>query len=190
MKLRTALTASLALASTLPAFAAPETYVIDPDHTNVTFELRHFKTSTIRARFDKKSGTITIDPVAKTGSADITIDLTSIDSNVAMFDKTAKGANIFNTERYPEAMFAARQFRFDGDKVTQVSGDLTMVGQTHPVTLNATNYNCYQSPVAKKSICGGDFETTIARSQWNINFGTPFLSDEIKLLIQIEAFKQ
>lgn len=190
MKFRTALATSLAVAATVPAFAATETYVIDPEHTNVTFELRHFKTSTIRARFDKKSGTITVDPAAKTGSADITIDLTSIDSGVAGFDKAAKGANVFNVERFPEATFTAKQFRFDGDKVTQVSGDLTMVGQTHPVSLNATNYNCYQSPVSKKSVCGGDFETTIARNQWNINYGTPFLADEIKLLIQIEAFKQ
>ena len=190
MKITSALVTSLAFVASAPVIAAPATYTIDPDHTFVTFGERHFKTSTIRARLDKKAGMITLDTAAKTGRAEVTIDMTSVDSGVAGFDKTAKGNNIFNVERYPEAMFTGMQFRFDGDKVTQVSGDLTLIGQTHPVTLNATHFNCYQSPLAKREICGGDFEATIARSEWNINYAAPFVSDEVKLVIQIEAIKQ
>ena len=74
--------ASVLAASTLAvvgaAHAAPATYAIDPTHTFVTFEAKHFGTSTNRGRFDKKSGTVTLDKVAKTGSVDLTLDMASI----------------------------------------------------------------------------------------------------------------
>jgi polyisoprenoid-binding protein YceI len=73
--------ASVLAASTLAvvgaAHAAPATYAIDPTHTFVTFEAKHFGTSTNRGRFDKKSGTVTLDKVAKTGSVDLTLDMAS-----------------------------------------------------------------------------------------------------------------
>ena len=53
---------------------------------------------------------------------------------------------------------------FDGDKVKSVSGTLTLAGQTQPVTLTASNFNCYQNPMLKREVCGGDFETTLVRS--------------------------
>ncbi|MBP7132185.1 MAG: YceI family protein, partial [Aquabacterium sp.] len=68
------------------AHAAPATYAIDPTHTFVTFEAKHFGTSTNRGRFDKKSGTVTLDKVAKTGSVDITLDMASINTGTANFD--------------------------------------------------------------------------------------------------------
>ncbi len=177
------------LVATALANAEPVSYMIEPSHTSVVFETKHFGTSTIRVRFNAKSGTITIDPAAKTGMANIVIDAASVTSGVPDFNGALKGAKFFNVETYPEATFAATDFRFDGDKVTQVSGNLTIVGKTSPVTLNATNYNCYQSPIFKKQVCGGDFVTTVKRSDWNMNTGIPFMSDDTKLLIQIEAIR-
>ena len=72
----------------------------------------------------------------------------------------------------------------------EVTGNLTLLGQTHPVTLKATKFNCYTNPLVKREVCGGDFETTIARSQWGISYGVPGIPDNIRLLIQIEAIKQ
>ncbi len=180
---------ALFAAATL-ANAEPVSYSVEPMHTSAVFEVRHFGTSTLRARFNVRSGTITIDPAAKTGKADIVIDSSSVSSGVPSFDQSLKGAKFFNVETYPDVTFAATDFRFDGDKVTQVSGYLTIIGKTNPVTLNATNYNCYQSPLFKnKQVCGGDFVTTIKRSEWNLNVGIPFMSDDTKLLIQIEAVR-
>jgi polyisoprenoid-binding protein YceI len=186
-KISTALLGAALLAATTIASAEPATYTIDPNHTSVVFEAKHFGTSTIRARLPGKSGTITIDPTAKTGRANIVVDVSAINSGIPTFDERLKKADLFNAERFPEATFVASDFRFDGDRVTQVSGNLTILGNTNPVTLDATGYNCYQSPMLKKQVCGGDFETTIKRSQWNINYGTPFIPDDIRLLIQIEA---
>ena len=184
--IRTSMGVALFAATTL-AGAAPSSYSVDPEHSSATFEVRHFGTSTIRTHFVAKSGTVTIDPAAKTGKADIVIDGSSLLSGVPALDQALKGATFFNAKTYPDINFAATDFRFDGDKITQVSGNLTVIGKTNPVTLSATNYNCYQNPLSKKQVCGGDFVATIKRSEWNLNTGIPFISDDTKLLIQIEA---
>lgn len=182
--------ATALLAVTGIARAESATYQIEPTHTYVTFEARHFGTSTNRGRFDKKEGTITLDRAAKTGKADITIDTTSINTGFAMFDGHLKSENFLKSAAFPTARFVADQFSFDGDKVSAVTGTLTLRGQTRPVTLTATNYNCYDSPFFKREVCGGDFETTIQRSDFGMTYGLPVVPDDIKLLIQIEAVKQ
>lgn len=180
--------ASLLALSSL-AFAEPTSYTVEPNHSSVTFEAKHFGTSTVRARFATKSGSITVDPAARTGKATIVIDTNSVMSGIPKFDTHLKTGDFLSADKYPEAIFTATAFTFEGDKVTQVTGDLTMLGKSNPVTLKSTTYNCYQSPAFKKQVCGGDFETTILRSQWNINYGIPFVPDSVKLLIAIEATK-
>ena len=59
------------------------------------------------------------------------------------------------------------------------------------VTLKASKFNCYQNPMLKREVCGGDFETTIQRSQWGMNWGLNYgFPDNVKLLVQVEAVKQ
>lgn len=70
-------------------------------------------------------------------------------------------------------------------------GNLTLLGQTHPVTLTATKFNCYTNPRNKAYTCGGDFETTIDRTQWGMNAATDLDSmKKVKLNIQVEAAKK
>jgi polyisoprenoid-binding protein YceI len=183
------LAASL-LVTTGLAQAESATYSVEPTHTYVTYEARHFGTSTNRGRFDKKEGSITIDRAAKTGKADITIDMTSVSTGLALFDKHMKGENFFRVTDFPTAQFVGDKFTFDGDKITAVAGTLTLLGKAQPVTLTATHYNCYDSPFLKREVCGGDFETTIQRSAYGMTYGLPGIPDNIRLLIQIEAVKQ
>ncbi|MFM7295446.1 MAG: YceI family protein [Burkholderiales bacterium] len=182
----TALVFSMASPS---AQAQSATYMVEPTHTFVTWEAKHFGTSTSRGRFDKKSGSITIDRKAKTGKAEITIDMKSMNTGVAPFDKHLTGDDFFAAEKFPEAKFVGTGFKFDGDKVVEVAGTLTMRGKTNPVTLKGTAFNCYMSPFVKREVCGGDFETTITRSQYDMSYGLPGIPDAIRLLIQIEAIK-
>ena len=182
--------ATTLLAATGIAHAESATYNLEPTHTYVTFEARHFGTSTNRGRFDKKEGSITLDRAAKTGKADITIDTASINTGLALFDSHLKGDNFLKAKEFPTAKFVGDKFSFDGDKVTAVSGTLTLLGKARPVTLTATNYNCYDSPFFKREVCGGDFETTIQRTDYGMGYGMPIIPDDIKLLIQIEAIKQ
>ncbi|MEF7615319.1 YceI family protein [Aquincola sp. MAHUQ-54] len=185
---------ALALAATFVALAAPahaNTYAIDPTHTFVTFEIDHFGTSTNRARFDKKEGSVSFDRAAKTGKVEITIDTTSVNSGTAPFDKHLQSKDILNAAEFPTAKFVADKFSFNGDKVTEVGGSLTLLGKTLPVTLKANKFNCYNSPMLKREVCGGDFETTIARSQFGVNYGLNYgFSDNVRLIVQVEAVKQ
>lgn len=171
--------------------AAPSTYAIDPTHTFVTFEAPHFGTSTNRGRFDKTSGTVTFDRAGKSGKVDVTIETASINTGVAPFNKHLQGDDFFASEQFPTARFVGDKFVFNGDKVTEVAGQLTLRGKTHPVTLKANNFNCYMNPMLKREVCGGDFEATIQRSLWGVNWGLNMgQPDSARLLIQVEAIKQ
>ena len=187
---KTLLTCLLA-AGAVTAHAESVTYAIDPSHTFVTFEANHMGTSTLRGRFDKKEGSVTLDKASKSGKADITIDATSIDTGVAALDTHLKSKDFFNAAEFTTAKFSADKFHFNGDKVSEVTGTLTLLGKTQPVTLKATNFNCYVNPMLKREVCGGDFDTTITRTQYGMSYGLAYgLPDNIHLLIQIEAVKQ
>ena len=189
--IRSSLIATTLAAATLSAQAQSATYAVDPTHTFATFEIDHFGASTNRGRFDKKSGTVQLDKAGKTGRVELTIDTTSINSGTAAFDKHLQSKDFFNTAEFPTAKFVADKFVFNGDKVSEVNGSLTLLGKTHPVTLKASKFNCYMSPMLKVEVCGGDFETTLVRSSygmgWGLNFG---FSDNVRLVVQVEAVKQ
>lgn len=183
-----ALSAALLCGMASTAHAETANYEVEPTHTFVTVEVMHFKTSTLRIRFDDVQGTIAADAKQNKGTADIKIKAGSVDSGTKDFDDHLKSADFFNAEKYPEITFAGKSFEYKNDKLATVGGDLTLLGQTHPVTLKNTNYNCYFQPVLKKNICGGDFETTIKRSEWGMNWGIDMgIPDEVKILVQIEA---
>ncbi|MGD9835831.1 MAG: YceI family protein [Piscinibacter sp.] len=184
------LLATALLAAAGFAQAQSATYTIDPTHTFVNFEAKHFGTSTLRGRFDKKEGAVQFDRAGKSGKAEITIDIGSVSTGVGPLDGHLKSKDFFNAAEFATAKFVSDKFVFDGDKVTEVSGSLTMLGKSNPVTLKASNFNCYQNPMLKREVCGGDFETTITRSQWGMTYGLPGIPDNIRLLIQIEAVKQ
>jgi polyisoprenoid-binding protein YceI len=172
------------------AHAQATTYNIDASHTFVTWEAIHFGTSTSRGRFDKKEGSIQIDRAAKSGRIDVTIDTSSVSTGLAFFDKALRGKNFFDTDNHPTARFVADRINFDGNNVQSAAGQLTMLGKTLPVTVIAIRFNCYESPFVKREVCGGDFEATVQRSLWGMTSTIPAASDNVKLLIQVEAVKQ
>jgi polyisoprenoid-binding protein YceI len=172
------------------AQAESVTYTIEPTHTQVFFEAKHFGTSTNRGRWDKKEGTVTLDKAAKTGKVELTLDTASISTGIGPFDGHLKSKDFFNVAEFPTAKFVGDKFTFNGDKVTSVAGELTLLGKTNPVTLTASSFNCYQNPMLKREVCGGDFEATILRSQWGMGYGLPGIPDSVRLLIQVEAVKQ
>lgn len=172
--------------------AAPATYAIDPSHTFATFEIDHMGTTTNRARFDKKQGTVEFDREGKAGKVEVTLDMTSVNSGTPGFDKHLQSADIFNTAKFPTAKFVSDKFVFEGDKVKEVTGQLTLLDKTQPVTFKANKFNCYPSPMLqKREVCGGDFEATIDRTAFGLDYGTNFgAAKQVRLVLQIEAVKQ
>ena len=185
---------ALAACATLAAFAAPAQaadYVIEPTHTFASFEITHFGAAKNRARFDKKEGTVQFDKAGKSGKVDITFDVASVNTGTAAFDKHLQSADIYDVAKLPTAKFVSDKFHFEGDKVKSVEGQLTLLGKTQPVTLKANQFACYDSPMLKREVCGGDFEATIDRTAFGLNYGVDWgFPKNVRLVVQIEAVKQ
>lgn len=171
------------------AYAAPVTYTIDSTHTFPSFEIGHMGFSTQRGRFNKTTGTIVLDRAAKKASVDISIDANSISTGLEKLEAHLRAEDFFDVAKYPTITFKSTGATFKGDKLATVSGDLSMHGVTKPVTLTVTAFHCGHNPVYKKDACGADAVTTLKRSDFGINYALPAVSDEIKLLMQIEAHK-
>ncbi len=173
-----------------PAFAAPETYLVDPNHTYPRFEYNHFGYSNQIQRFNKTSGTIVFDRAAKTGSVDIVIDARSVDTGYALFNEHIQGEDFFDTAKYPTITYKSTAVRFDGDKPVAVEGLLTVKGITRPVTLNLGSFQTMPHPIVKKDALGANASARIKRSEFNAGKYAPHVSDDVTLTIAVEALKQ
>ncbi len=185
------LVAVLAAIMAMPV-AAQEIYVLDPVHSQPVFEARHIGYSMQFGSFGKVHGTMTIDRAAKSGMVDVTIESASIRTFDARLDAIVKGERFFNVEKFPNVTFRSASLKFDGDRITGVDGELTMVGVTRPVTLKVANFTCGENPFNKKPMCGCDASATIKRSDWGMVAGLPAGApgDEILLRIPVEAYRQ
>ncbi|WP_398309841.1 YceI family protein [Zoogloea sp.] len=182
---------TLAIAATLStaAFAAPETYTIEGTHTFPRFEYSHFGYSLQQSRFDKTTGSITLDKAARTGSVDVTIDTTSVNTGYPLFNQHIQGEDFFDTAKYPTITYKSTKVNFDGDKPATIEGNLTVKGITKPVTLTVTSFHCMPHPMLKKDACGANATATIKRSEFNAGKYAPYVGDDVKLTIAVEAYK-
>jgi polyisoprenoid-binding protein YceI len=190
MKTLALATLTAILLSSATSFAAPETYAIDSAHSMPRFEYSHFGYSTQLSRFDKATGKITIDRVAKTGSVNMVIDATTIDSGFPLFNTHLQDEDFFNTAKYPTITFKSTSVKFDADKVASVDGDLTVKGVTKPVTLTVLSFFCMPHPMLKKDACGATAITKIKRTEFNMGKYAPYVGDEVTLTIPVEAIKE
>lgn len=179
----------LALLATASSAAFADTYTIDPGHTYPSFEADHMGVSFWRGKFNKTSGTVTLDRATKTGSLDIAIDPKSIDFGHDRMNEEAKSDKMFNVEKYPSITYKAKTFKFDGDKPIEVDGELTLLGVTKPVVLTINKFKCIEHPMLKREVCGGDASATFNRNDFGLSYATPRFSPEVKLQIQVEAIK-
>ena len=171
------------------AVAAPQTYVIDSNHTYPTFEADHMGgVSFWRGKINSSSGTVTMDKEARTGSVDVTIDMSTIDFGHDGLNTHAKSADMFDVAQFPNATFTGRLTNFVDGAPTAVEGNLTMHGQTHPVTLDIDRFKCIDHPMMHREVCGADAMAKIDRSQWGVNFGQNMgFNMDVTLRISIEA---
>jgi polyisoprenoid-binding protein YceI len=182
----TALVVSVALP--LSAFAA-DSYTVDPNHTFPHFSINHLGFSTMQGRFDKTSGTVTLDRAAKTGSVEIAIESASVSTGFAKRDEHLRSPDFFNAAEFPAITYKSTAMHFKGDTPASVDGNLTILGVTKPVTLTIDAFNCGANPMSKKDECGAGASAQIKRSDFGVKFGLPAVGDDVKLVFEIEAIK-
>ncbi len=169
--------------------AAADSYTVDPAHTYPNFEIEHLGFSTMHGRFGATTGKITLDPATKSGSIDITIDATSIDTGHAKRDAHLRSDEFFNVGKFPTLTYKATKLKFTGDKLTGADGELTLLGVARPVSLDLTAFRCGPHPMNKKPMCGANATATIKRSEFGLSTYVPAVGDEVKITIEVEAVK-
>lgn len=181
----------IALASSVAVSAyAADSYKIDPNHTFPIFEVNHFGYTNQHGRFNKTSGTITLDMAAKSGSVDLTIDTTSLDMGFPLWDQHISDDRFLNTAKFPAITFKSSKLVFKDDKVVAAEGDFTLLGVTRPLTITVADFKCGNHPMNKKvDMCGANISGSFKRSDFGMKTFLPAVGDDIKITVPIEAVK-
>lgn len=172
------------------AMAAPVTYAIDPAHTLPRFEYTHLGFSVQSSRFNKATGTIVLDRSEKTGSATVVIDASSIDTGVPLLDANIVGKDLLDVAAHPTITFRSTKFSFHGDDLSAVSGELSIRGITRPVELTIQSFACKPHPRLGVDACGVVATTTIKRTDFGLSAFIPLVSDDLHLVLPVEAIRQ
>jgi polyisoprenoid-binding protein YceI len=183
-------TLALASAALTSVWAAPVTYGVDGTHTYPRFSYSHLGYSTQLSTFSKTSGKVVFDAEAKKGSVDIVIDMKSVNTGFADFNEHIQGEDFLDTTKFPQATFKSTKVVFEGDKPQLVEGLLTIKGVSKPVTLTVTSFQAMPHPMLKKPAIGANAFTVIKRSEFNAGKYAPYVGDEVRIDIAIEAIAQ
>jgi polyisoprenoid-binding protein YceI len=173
-----------------PAAAAPSSYTIDAEHTYPSFEASHMGISMWRGKFDRTTGTVTLDRTAGGGEVDIVVDLSSVDFGHAKLNAFMTGPEFFDVAKFPEARYHGTLAGFVNGAPTRVEGALTLHNVTKPLALKLTSLKCIPDPMLKRERCGADAFATFQRDQFGLDAGKSYgFSMEVTLQIQVEALK-
>lgn len=174
---------------------APGTWTIDSTHSTVGFSVRHLMVAKVRGRFGDFAGTLAIDGSPEDSVAEVTIDMTSIDTRDAKRDAHLRSSDFFDVERNPQATFRSTGLVRTGPSTFDLAGDLTLAGMTRPVTLAVTYEGVTPDPwggtraafSAEAEVDREDFGLT-----WNqaLETGGVVVGKQVKIEIEIEAVLQ
>lgn len=163
------------------------TYQEDDQHAYVIFSYTHLGFSSPKVRFDDFDVTLNLDTGdPETSEIDVTIDVSSVDSGVEVFDGHLLGAEYFDLANHPTITFESTDVAKTGDNTYDVTGELTIKGKAVPVTLAATINGAGEHPLKKIPAVGVSATGTILRSDWGLDQYVPAVSDEVILTIEVE----
>ncbi len=170
------------------ALAAPLTYKIDANHTDVVASWSHFGFSNPIAHFGQADGFITYDSANVAASkVEVTLPLSGLNSHVPDFDAHLRSDDFFDAANFPTVTFKSTSVKAAGKGKLKVTGDLTIKGITKPVVLNVTINKVGEQPMAKRAAAGFSASATVKRSDFGLGKYAPNVSDEVKLTITTEA---
>jgi polyisoprenoid-binding protein YceI len=182
---RVALLVGVAASPAAQAQSLP--WQLDPQHTKVWWEVKHFGTSTHRGRFDDVEGQLRYDRASGTGELSVTVGTASVTSGVLPLDGILRGEYFFASKAYPKAYYVSRKFRTEGGRLVALDGELTLRDVSTSFTLRAIRFGCYTPPESTREVCGGDFEGELRRSEFGMTYGWPFVEDRVRIIVQAEA---
>ena len=185
---RLLLTAALLTAFAAPLAAAPVTYKIDPNHTDVTAQWSHFGFSNPIAHFGDVDGAITYDPDnVGQSSVEVTLPLSGLEAHVPAFNEHLRSDDFFDAANHPHVTFKSTRVEAAGEGKLRVIGDLTIRGVTKEVVLDTTINKVGEQPMAKRPAAGFDATTTVKRTDFGLGLYAPNVSDEVQIRITTEA---
>ncbi len=172
------------------------TWHFDTTHSSIAFSVRHLLVAKVRGHFQTWSGTLQLDEkdLAKSSVA-IAIDASSVDTNEAKRDAHLRSADFFDVERFPKVTFVSTRVEVESDERLRVTGDLTIRGVTHPVTLDVEVGGIMKQDPWGQRRAGFSAHATIDRKafgvSWNqaLDHGGLALGDKVTLAIDVEAVR-
>lgn len=180
----------LMAAATPLAMAAPTTYSMDPDHTQVRVTWNHFGFSNPSAFIGISSGTVVYDPDhPEQATVKVVMPLSTLDTHVPSLDDHLKAGDFFDAAKFPEATFTSTGVKAVDDKHLTVEGKLSVHGVSQPVTLDVTLNKVGKQPMWSAPAIGFDATTTLKRSDYDVANYVPNVSDEVRVHITTEAIE-
>lgn len=180
----------LAQASNDPVTVQAGTYKVDGYHTQLSFSLSHFGFSNFFGLFSNASGTLQLDPAKPAASKlEISIPIQSVATTVPKLDEELKGAQWFDSAKFPNATFVSTKITPTGKGSAIIAGDLTLHGVTKPVTLTAKFVGAGSNPLSKAYTVGFEATGKIKRSDFGVSTYVPMIGDEVQLSI-VGAFER
>lgn len=172
--------------------AKPITYEIDSSHTFPAFEADHMGGLSLwRGKINSTSGEIVLDKDKETGSVNVIMDMSTIDFGHEGMNKHAKNSDMFDVEKYPEAVYKGNLTDFIDGAPTKVQGSLTLHGVTKPVDLDIKTFKCRLHPFKLKQVCGADAYGNIMRDDFGVDYAKRLgFKMEVALRIGVEAIKK
>ena len=180
--------AMLAASFAVPALAAP--YVLDKSHTAVTFKVDHLGYSMTHGFFTEFDAEIDYDPDApETSSVTFTIDAASINTLWEARDKHVRGKDFLNVEKNPEIVFKSTKIEMTGANTAKLTGDLTILGQTHQETFDVMMRKAAPSPLPQlkgKLVAGFSITGEIDRTVYGVTYASGAIGNKIPVQIELE----
>lgn len=184
---KAALLSALYLSTSLSAHAADK-YTFDPTHTAVIWQANHLGFSNPSGRFMGIEGSITLDEKNPTNSSvSVTIPTGNVVTGIDKFNEHLKSKDFFNVSDFPNATFVSNKVEMTGKDTAKVHGALTLLGVSKDVVLDVKLNKIGENPLSKKKTVGFSAKTTLKRSEFEMKYGLPNVSDEVLITIEAEA---
>jgi polyisoprenoid-binding protein YceI len=169
---------------------AADRYTLDSAHSIPEFEFIHLGVTTQTGRFDKAGGFVFLDRGRHDGSVTYEVDAASLNMGFGTETPDSPGYHLLNVTKFPKITFKSDRLIFDQNSdVIAAKGQLTLLGISKPLTLTVKRFNCSINPMNRKQMCAGEVGTIIKRSSFGMIAYIPFISDEIKISVPVEAYK-